>query len=316
MVACGSTGVLCYTSRENPERRARMAIRVDQPQGVLHPRVVTACGSQVETKATQGGPGSLCSNLVLNAECQSILWSEMGETQGRLDAHSSSRASQTYPHSMGVCCINQWGERNTWINNKSSRGEKPLFLKGSDHLRDSTRSTIISSGFYQLLPQQVLPSWWQDGQECHQSPLTGSQGHLDASPGLLLVHECIPEPTAVATGSNTVMRPGTYKVQVDLIPQATATTGGEEMVGLYAKIRGSLLEKDLLSPIFLWTKTWLPQNPCHRLCVFLCDLKKIACIKPRTGPGRKQESRKSHEVTAFLLDSVSFLLHRDLLLFL
>lgn len=47
----------------------------------------------------------------------------------------------------------------------------------------------------------------------------------------------------MATGSNTVMRPGTHKVQVDLISQATATTGGEEMVGLYAKIRGSLLEK-------------------------------------------------------------------------
>lgn len=59
------------------------------------PRVVTAHGSWAVTKATRGGPSTLCTNLVINAECQSILRSEMGETQGGLDTHGSSTAPQT-----------------------------------------------------------------------------------------------------------------------------------------------------------------------------------------------------------------------------
>lgn len=133
----------------------------------------------------------------------------------------------------------------------------------------------------------------------------------------------------MAAVRDTVRRPDTQESQVASVPHRTITRRGgyggsssrnetplQEGEGVATERHSINVHDPKCDPGSLASPTKPPKDTTRALPSIPCDLKAVTRKKPADVSGGASESKVSHEIISLLSDLVSFILYRDLLLFL
>lgn len=139
----------------------------------------------------------------------------------------------------------------------------------------------------------------------------------------------LPGPVTVAAVSDTVRRQDTQESQVASVPHRTTTRRGgysgppsrnetplQEGEGVAPERHSIKVHDPTCDPGSLASPTEPPKDRTRALPSVTCNLKAVTQKKPADVSGGASESKVSHEIISLLSDLVSFILYRDLLLFL